>query len=333
MLAIVGLFGVMMAGLVADALISHGNDEPADPADLPEDDEPSLADGNLLDDVFADPTIPTSDDIEDPEDEDASVNGTENVDLLEAFGGSDQISAGEGSDLINSRGGNDHVASGAGNDGVWAGDGNDSVWADEGNDSVYGDAGDDTLSGGDGKDSLAGCEGDDSLIGGAGNDSLLGGQGDDWLDGGEDDDWLSGGDGNDYLSGKAGSDVLDGGTGDDTISGVETEGGQQTDFVNGGDGNDQLILGAGDFASGGDGSDEFVLQEWLNESAVTQISDYDPGHDRLVIVYDASVHTYPELTVEPNLGGSGHSIFIDGSKVAVVIGAPITAANIQLSPA
>jgi hypothetical protein len=65
---------------------------------------------------------------------------------------------------------------------------------------------------------------------------------------------------------------------------------------------------------------------------VAHIMDYDPGHDQLVVVYDSSVHTDPVLTVEPDASGSGQSVFIDGSKVAVVYGGPVELSDIRLSP-
>jgi Ca2+-binding RTX toxin-like protein len=182
--------------------------------------------------------------------------------------------------------------------------------------------------GGDGNDSLAGCEGNDSLQGDAGKDTLLGGTGDDWLDGGDDEDWLVGADGNDLLTGGGDRDELDGMNGDDTISGVE-EGQQEADFLNGGDGDDHLLLGAGDFATGGAGHDEFVLQDGLSRDSVTQISDYDPGEDKLVIVYDSAVHPDPVLRVEANEGG-GHAIYLDGAKLAVVNGAPVSESDVKM---
>ena len=111
---------------------------------------------------------------------------------------------------------------------------------------------------------------------------------------------------------------------------MEAGGDAEADFLNGGEGNDQLVLGAGDYATGGDGSDEFVLHDWLNEASVTQIADYDPAADRLVVIYDQTVHPDPVLTVEPSDGGSGHTIFLDGAKVAVVSGAPVSAADVRL---
>ena len=73
-----------------------------------------------------------------------------------------------------------------------------------------------------------------------------------------------------------------------------------------------------------------MLHDWLNEASVTHIADYDPAADRLVIVYDQVVHPDPALTVEPNEGGTGQSIFIDGAKVAVINGAPISLGDVRL---
>ena len=110
------------------------------------------------------------------------------------------------------------------------------------------------------------------------------------------------------------------------------DGAQESDFLNGQAGNDRLILGAGDQASGGDGEDEFVLQEWVSEGSVASIMDYDPTQDQLVVVYDAAIHTDPVLTIEPNAGGTGQSILIDGAKVAVVNGAKVSLSDIRLVP-
>ena len=132
------------------------------------------------------------------------------------------------------------------------------------------------------------------------------------------------------VNGGNAADVITGNAGDDTISGVEAAGPQEMDFINGGEGNDILILGASDHATGGAGNDAFVLQEWLNEASVTHIADYDPAADRLVIIYDQAVHPDPVLTVEPNDGGSGRSIFIDGAKIAVVNGGPFSADDVRL---
>jgi Ca2+-binding RTX toxin-like protein len=338
LLALLGLFGVMMAGLAADALVTHRSEDAEEDEDAtlppPEAEDELIDRGNLLDDLDEDETIPTSDDILDAPDEAVTLSGGESDDILSGYGADDEISGGYGNDLIDGRGGDDWLDAGDGNDAVSAGEGDDSVWGDVGNDTVEGQGGNDQIYGGDGRDSLAGHDGNDMLNAGAGNDSLIGGTGDDWLYGEEDDDWLQGGEGNDTLIGGTGRDDIDGGLGNDVISGVEAEGQpQEIDFLNGQSGNDRLLVGAGDYATGGDGDDEFILQEWMNESQVAQVTDYDPGHDQLVIVYDAAVHTDPVLTIEPNASGGGQSVFIDGSKVAVVHGGQISVSDIRLSAA
>ena len=338
MLALLGLFGVMMAGLAADALVSHRSEDPEEDGEdtlPPPEHEDELTDrGNLLDDLDDDETVPTSDDVPDLPDAAVTLSGGSSGELLSGYGADDEISGNGGADQIDGRGGNDWIDAGDDNDAVWAGDGDDSIQGAAGNDTAQGQAGNDLIDGGEGRDSLMGSEGADTLHGGAGNDSLIGGSEDDWLGGDEDDDWLLGGEGNDTLIGGAGTDDIDGGLGNDVINGVEAEGQpQETDFLNGQDGDDRILVGAGDYASGGLGDDEFILQEWMNESQVAQVTDYDPGHDQLVIVYDAAVHTDPVLTIEPNASGGGQSVFIDGSKVAVVYGGQVSVSDIRLSAA
>ena len=55
MLAILGLFGVLMAGLAADAVISSSGDEADDSEDSPPEDAGAISDGDLLDDLAGDP--------------------------------------------------------------------------------------------------------------------------------------------------------------------------------------------------------------------------------------------------------------------------------------
>lgn len=150
MFAILGLFGVMMAGLAADVLVSGRGDAADESEDIPPEDEGPISDGNLLDELAGDPTIPTSDDIADPADEEVTVTGTQDADVPDGFGGNDEIEGGDGADLINGRAGDDSIGAGAGNDAVWAGAGDDSIWAGDGNDSVHGDLGDDAIDGGEG---------------------------------------------------------------------------------------------------------------------------------------------------------------------------------------
>ena len=101
MLALLGVFGVMMAGLAADALLSSrsGEEEPSDDV-LAEDDQSDLGDGDLLDGIGGDTTIPTSDDIPDTADEAQYLKGGDEADLLSGAGADDTILAHGGADLI-----------------------------------------------------------------------------------------------------------------------------------------------------------------------------------------------------------------------------------------
>jgi Ca2+-binding RTX toxin-like protein len=332
LLALLGLFGAVMAGLAADAvLFSRKEDDEDEGSDLSADEEEAGHYGDLLSDRESEEGVPLSDDIPDPVDAPVTLQGGGGADNLSGLGNDDHIYGKGGSDLIDGRAGDDWIDTDEGNDAVWAGDGDDTVWGDEGNDSLIGQAGNDALQGGAGNDSLAGWEGDDSLVGDAGNDTLIGGEGDDWLAGEGEDDWLAGGYGHDSLTGGAGADVLDGNAGNDALYGFEADGDrQETDFLNGGTGDDRLFLGAGDHATGGEGADEFTLDKWLNETGVSQIADYNPAEDQLVIVYDPTIHTDPVLTAGPDAAGHGQAIYLDGAKVAIVSGAPVDLADIRL---
>jgi Ca2+-binding RTX toxin-like protein len=92
----------------------------------------------------------------------------------------------------------------------------------------------------------------------------------------------------------------------------------EADFLNGGEGDDTLTLGAGDYATGGEGSDDFVLSQWLGEGGHATISDYNADEDQIVVVYDASAHADPELTLAPVDGTSDVTIMLNGAPVGVV---------------
>ena len=89
MFALFGLFGVMMAGLAADALMSQrseGAEEDGDTIPPPEDEDDLFDRGNLLDDLGNDPTIPTSDDRPELPDDAATLAGGQGSDLISGFG-------------------------------------------------------------------------------------------------------------------------------------------------------------------------------------------------------------------------------------------------------
>ncbi len=259
------------------------------------------------------------------------TNGTDHADILSGDPGGaaadDRINAGAGDDQANGYAGNDTILGGDGADDLWGGPGDDVLDGGAGNDTLRGGDGADTLSGGDGDDSLAGQEGKDTLAGGAGHDSLVGGGGADQLEGGTGNDALLGASGDDTLIGGAGQDTLMGGDGNDRLDGrFPGDGlpdGDGRDYLNGGVGDDTLLAGHDDWATGGDGADEFALASWLgDDGGIATIADYDPGADRLVLLYDPRVHPDPAVTVEqPGMAGAAARILIDGMAVAQVFGA------------
>jgi Ca2+-binding RTX toxin-like protein len=334
LLALLGLFGALVAGVAADAVLFNRSDKADDAEAAPEDDD-AFDNGDFLADLIVPPIdgpdMITSDDLPDPVDLPQSLLGGDGSDVLSGGAASDQISGGGGNDFLDGRAGDDWMEGGTGHDAMQGGAGGDSLYGGNGNDTLSGNAGTDQLAGGAGDDSLSGGEADDSLTGGAGADTLLGGEGEDALSGGDDNDWLAGGWGDDTLDGGKGQDDLDGGAGNDQISGLNgKDDDREADFLNGGSGNDTLTLGVGDIGTGGEGDDSFVLKEWMSETAVTQIADYDPTQDQLVIVYDPAAHPDPHLTVMSNDATTGQTIYLDGNRVAVVNGAPVSAADIRL---
>ncbi len=260
--------------------------------------------------------LPQSDDSADMADPDLALIGTEGNDALQGQDGADSLAGAAG---------DDGLIGGAGHDVLAGGDGDDSLWGNEGNDVLTGGAGDDLL---------AGCEGDDSAAGGDGNDSVVGGTGDDALDGKAGDDLVDGGSGNDVLTGGSGADDLEGGAGNDTLSGgLAAEGDGEADFLNGGHGDDDLYLEAGDFGNGGQGADTFTLQDFAPGQPVVQITDFDPAEDQLVVMYDASLHPAPELTLGPG-GGGATILMLDGVPLASLTnGAALDLAAVQLQAA
>ena len=350
MLMFLGLFGVLVAGVAADALLSLNDrsDDADEDADFPDDGEgqtggPGLlnddpapegntADGNASPDSgdgFA-----LSDDLPRPDPAALDIRGSDAGEVLSGGLADDQIYGQGGNDLIDGRASDDMIDAGSGDDAVWAGEGNDTVYGGAGRDTLDGQTGDDLLIGGEGNDSLSGASGHDVLYGDAGADTVLGGEGNDLLFGGDGADWLAGGYGNDMLAGGAGGDILDGGAGDDWLSGLDGDADDlATDYLNGGAGNDTLVLGAGDHASGGEGEDDFVLKDWLTEGGVAHISDYEADRDQLIIMYDPIAHPDPVLSLEMSADGARSTILLDGAPVATVQGSPVQLADIRLNAA
>lgn len=334
MLALLGLFGVLAAGVAADAiLLPRDTLEEDDEAEPSPDEGQDYSGGNLLDEDPLD-GLPRSDDLDDPLPENLSVKGTDGDEILSGAAGHDFVFGADGVDLIDGRAGDDRIDAGDGDDAAWAGAGNDTVLGGGGDDSLQGQDGDDFLDGGLGADILSGQAGDDTLAGGSGADTLLGGAGQDALDGGDGADWLAGGEGDDALAGGAGSDTLDGNAGDDWLYGLNHNiDDLDPDFLNGGAGNDTMILGLGDHAHGGAGEDEFVVHNWQAEGSVAHVSDYDAVLDKLVVVYDPAVHPDPILSVEVTPDGSESTLLLDGAPVATVRGDIVDLADIDLRAA
>lgn len=249
--------------------------------------------------------------------------------------GGDLLEGGDCDDQLGGYGGADTIDGGAGGDDLHGMEGADLLAGGAGDDGLHGGPGDDGLSGDAGNDTLAGEGGDDSLAGGAGGDSLLGGQGDDRLDGGAGADSLLAGDGDDTLAGGPGADVLVGGPGDDALADRDDTGQAVRDFLDGGAGSDTLDAGEGDWLTGGPDRDDFILGQWLDEPhEAATIGDYEPGTDRIVVVYDAGLHPNPTLTVRPSGGNEGDvDILLGQTLVARVLNAPsLSADDLDLVP-
>ncbi|MFN6977628.1 MAG: calcium-binding protein [Gemmobacter sp.] len=324
MLGVLSLFGLLLAGLMGDAVMSRiapaGEDEP-DPELPPEAEADDGASGDMLDFTGPvpgiDPDSADSSDIPPAPDPDLVLTGTGNADLLVGGGGADTVVGGAGNDGLDGGAGDDVLCGGDGDDQINGRAGDDRAEGGAGDDTIDGEAGDDTLLGGDGHDRLAGHEGDDSLAGGPGDDTLLGGGGNDTLEGGPGDDWLAGGHGDDVLVAGTGADTLDGGEGNDTLVGGADPGGAVR-YLNGGPGDDMLVLGGNDVGTGGEGADLFAIL--AAGDGTVQVMDYDAGADDLIVVYDPAVHSAPTLSVAPGALPGDAVLMLDDQPVAIITG-------------
>jgi Ca2+-binding RTX toxin-like protein len=120
------------------------------------------------------------------------------------------VDGGDGDDVIQAGERSATIHGGLGNDTIIGSRGADFLYGDEGNDSISGLGGDDFLDGGAGDDRINGHLGGDHITGGDGNDALFGNEGDDWIDGEVGNDFVSGGKNNDTVYGGDGQDHLDG---------------------------------------------------------------------------------------------------------------------------
>lgn len=349
-LGLIGLIGALFAGVMVDSVIRTGEagdetDSVEDDADEPQDEIQTsnifsmlavVEDGAVSADAPAENTegMPQSGDGTPTVDDAQTLTGGDGADNLSGNGGNDQITGGDGDDLLGGRGGDDWITGDAGDDDLHGATGDDSLQGGDGNDTLHGEDGTDALYGGGGNDGLYGHEGDDDLLGGAGNDILAGGNGFDSLQGGTGEDELSGGHGRDLLSGGSGTDMLEGGEGSDTIWGqMPGESDDDLDFLNGGTGDDLLMLGAGDYGNGGDGADVFGLLDVVAGDPPMQITDFDPAADSLVVLYDASLHPDPQLSVQAEDSGAT-TLLLDGVALASLTnGAALDLGSITLRSA
>lgn len=212
------------------------------------------------------------------QDEDTSVNGSQNLRLIDTASQIDiRVDAGVvpesdpyrtvywfGDDKANTINGNnkgDHLYGGRGDDAIKGNGGADYIEGNDGVDNIDGGEGADSLYGGDGNDVIVGGKGGDIIIGGKGVDDLSGGENNDAIYGGDNADMLYGENGNDFLNGGAGVDFLSGGLGNDLV--YDQGGMGEVNTLNGGEGNDLLELGLGDRIGtfdGGDGND-FIISK------------------------------------------------------------------------
>ena len=216
------------------------------------------------------------------------LEGGDGNDLL--FGDlGDSAAVNKGNDTIYGGPGNDELAGGRLNDELHGGDGDDTLRGDNDDDVLFGDDGRDMLMGLNGDDQLSGGEGDDTLKGGQDHDTLFGDAGHDFLEGHSNgNEVLNGGDGNDTLRGLGGDDTLNGDDGDDFLEGHSgndaLDGGSGEDMLDGGSDDDTLTGGSGrDTLRGGVGIDRFftddgeidILDDMLNEDALSVMDDHD----------------------------------------------------------
>lgn len=344
MLGLLGIFGALVAGYMADSVMtSTTKSDGAEPDEASENSaQAAIAADNtasvdLLDMASVTPPpegpAPDSTEPEDdmrkadstdtppPEPENLSLLGGTGDDILTGDRGADTVAGGAGNDLLGGRGGDDMIDGGTGKDHIDGGAGADTLFGGDDDDVVQGNDGNDLIEGGRGNDALAGHMDDDQLSGNEGIDSLLGGSGNDTLSGDDGDDWLAGGFGDDALHGGSGSDTLDGNADNDTIWGYDQqdpENSNGTDFLNGGSGEDTLMIGAGDYAHGGEGADRFTIGDWIGGGECAHISDYSPGEDDIVILYDETAHPDPHVEVLTEEGSDTVTVTLDGIPLAVI---------------
>jgi Ca2+-binding RTX toxin-like protein len=199
MLAMLGWFGAMMAGVAADAVMRN----------------PEMSnDDNQTDDA------PMEADEGDGPPPDLLWTGTDADEIAADGEGPGPLADGKGIDQPDGRGGGDVPSDNEGNDALLGGARDDLVMGEHGDDQLSGQTGNDQMDVGDGRSSSLGDGGDDSLLSDDDDwaarpysDLLVDGTGQDVLDAGAGDDTLDGS----TTSGAASTEFLDGGARDDAL--------------------------------------------------------------------------------------------------------------------
>ncbi len=267
-----------------------------------------------------------------------SIEGSDGNDTINGLNGDDTIFGGDGDDSLVGGEGSDFVDAGAGDDTVLEGgylnedypdgyfDGNDTILGGEGNDRLDAHDGDDSVDGGSGDDSIHGRNGNDTLTGSSGNDDVFGMAGQDSIEGGA---------GNDTLSGGANTDTILGGDGDDVINNRSRDDGDDdilAEFIDGGAGDDTMRFGDGSIVTGGLGSDSFIAQESLSNTAVSEITDFDPSEDTLFVDLGVSNGDGGEFALIEREDGLGRDLYL-GDELVIRLsgGTPFTLDDITLT--
>ncbi|MFZ2727232.1 MAG: hypothetical protein WAX77_13330 [Methylococcaceae bacterium] len=222
-----------------------------------------------------------------------TINGTDNVDILQGTSAPSYILG---------KAGDDDISGGAGNDTLYGSYGDDVLFGEDGNDYLWGEQDADYLDGGAGNDTLDGGTGADTIIGGTGNDTYYLGYdvADIILDGGASADIdtvimpyqlssytlptgiengkIAQGTSNSNLTGNTSNNTL---TGNDGINNLS--GGLGRDSLFGGIGNDVLEGGTdNDVLTGGTGKDTFKLITTPNTTTnQDKIADYSVVDDTI----------------------------------------------------
>ncbi|MDZ7709491.1 MAG: hypothetical protein U5K36_04950 [Roseovarius sp.] len=105
-------------------------------------------------------------------------------------------------------------------------------------------------------------------------------------------------------------------------------------YLNGGSGDDVILAGRDDIVTTGTGADSVVLGDWLDADHQAEILDFSPDEDRLLVVYDDTDGTVPEITLEPDSDNPAHQrLLVDGEPITLIANAyGLTLDHITLLP-